>query len=229
MLVAYLDETYLKNKEHALIAFVVPANEIHCLETDLNALVAKARKQHDGLPENVELHGYELSGGENDWENIPPRARSRIYKEAIDLITQVDGAFMCRGSVDLATRSPGDAHEWALKIALECVNSASGKRSEKVIGICDDVGNKSVYQSMYAHARVHGTGGRFPQYLENFTDGLHFTPSCHSRLVQAVDLLSYVYRRKKINPFNDPRARNVIDDCWARMLPLIAEGNARTW
>lgn len=229
MLVAYLDETYLKNVEHALVALVLPVDKIPELESKLDAVVAKAVRQHDGLPESIELHGYELSGGENAWSELEPRARVRIYKEAIEAITSVDGTAFCRGSVNLTLHSPGDAHEWALKIALECVNSVAGRTEERVVGICDDVGNKSVYQNMYAHARRYGTGGLYQNNLDNFTDGLHFTPSCYSRPVQAVDLVSYVYRRTNMTKFRDERAQKVMADFWNAMEPMRLRGAARTW
>lgn len=136
---------------------------------------------------------------------------------------------MCRGSVNLADHGPLDAHEWALKIALECVNGVARNADQAVIGICDDVGNKEIYQAMYSYARKHGTGGRYPSRLPQFTDGLHFTPSEFSRPVQAADMLSSVYRRKNITPFRDPRAAKVIEEFWELMHPLRYAGFCRTW
>lgn len=97
------------------------------------------------------------------------------------------------------------------------------------MGICDDVQNKSVYQDMYAHARRHGTMGRFPSRLSAFTDGLHFTPSHHSRMVQAIDLISYVYRRNHIIKFTDPRAEKSFVGLWNDVEPLFRNGARRTW
>lgn len=228
MLVAYLDETYAKDKEHALVALVLPADKIGELEAKLDAVVEKAQRQHN-CPDGIELHGYELSGGEGKWKGIPPRARVRIYQEAIDAIVSVDDVVVCHGSVDLRFRAPGDAHVWALTFALEQVNGYATHNSERVIGICDDVGNKSTYQGMYAHARKHGTGGRYGSTLPKFSDGLHFTPSCYSRLVQAVDLVAYVYRRSQFVPFADERANKAMADMFATMQPIWQRGFHRKW
>ncbi|MEJ6019859.1 DUF3800 domain-containing protein [Corynebacterium sp. H113] len=230
MLVAYLDETYLKGVEHALIALVLPASKISQLERDLNAVVEKACAQHSGIEESAELHGYELSSGEQSWESLKsPRTRARIYKEAVTVISSVEGAAFCRGSVDLASKKPDDPHKWALTIALECVDNYASRTGDAVIGICDDVGNKSIYQAMYADARKNGTGGHYPKNLDAFTDGLHFTPSCHSRPIQAVDMLAYVYRRTHIKKFGDERAAKVMNECWDIMQPLRDAGFYRTW
>lgn len=228
MLVAYLDETYAKDKEHALVALVLPADKIGELEAKLDAVVEKAQRQHN-CPDGIELHGYELSGGEGKWKGIPPRARVRIYQEAIDAIVSVGDVAVCHGSVDLRFRAPGDAHRWALTFALEQVNGYATHNSERVIGICDDVGNKSTYQGMYAHARKHGTGGRYGSTLPKFSDGLHFTPSCYSRLVQAVDLVAYVYRRSQFVPFADERANKAMADMFATMQPIWQRGFHRKW
>ena len=136
---------------------------------------------------------------------------------------------VCHGSVDLRFRAPGDAHRWALTFALEQVNGYATHNSERVIGICDDVGNKSTYQGMYAHARKHGTGGRYGSTLPKFSDGLHFTPSCYSRLVQAVDLVAYVYRRSQFVPFADERANKAMADMFATMQPIWQRGFHRKW
>lgn len=228
MLVAYLDETYLKGKEHALVSLVLPAEKIAELERKLDAVVEKAQRQHN-CPEEIELHGYELSGGEGKWAGIPPRARVRIYQDAIDAIVSVESAAVCHGSVDLANRDPGDAHHWALTIALEQVNAYARKNNERVVGICDDVGNKSTYQRMYAKARKHRTEGMYGSSLPSFVDGLHFTPSCYSRMVQAVDLVAYVYRRSQFVPFDDARANIAMSDMFDAMKPMWELGLHRKW
>lgn len=228
MLVAYLDETYLKNKEHALIALVLPADKIAELEAKLDQVVEKAQRQHD-LADDLELHGYELYGGTGCWEGLAPRARLRIYQDAIDAIASIDGAAVCHGSVDLSLRAPKDAHMWALTIALERVSGCAHQQGQKVVGICDDVGNKVVYQRMYAYSRKHGTPGPRENRLVSFTDGLHFTPSCYSRPVQAVDLVAYVYRRTKINPHPDPRAHKAMTDMYKTLDPLWLRGSHRKW
>lgn len=228
LLVAYLDETYFKGREHALVALVLPAERIGELEGKLDSIVDKAHRQHN-TPEDVELHGYELSGGEGQWEGIPPRARVRIYHDAIESIASIEGAAICHGSVDLEKKAPGDAHRWALTFALEQINDFAASQNRKVIGICDDVGNKSTYQEMYARARRVGTSGRYGSRLPAFSDGLHFTPSRYSRLVQAVDLVAYVYRRSQFLPFRDVRANKAMAEMFSTLGPLWEQGRHRKW
>ncbi|WP_312978973.1 DUF3800 domain-containing protein [Corynebacterium sp.] len=230
MYVAYLDETFHKDREHSVLGLVAPMNTVATVEANLDRVVAKACRQHGNIPEDAELHGYELSAGEGAWAALTtPRARVRIYNDAIRAITAVEGLTVCRGTLDLSSRSPNDAHSWSLTFVLECINSTVSRRSDRVLGICDDVQNKSVYQDMYAHARRHGTRGNFPNKLAAFTDGLHFTPSHHSRMVQAIDLISYVYRRNHIVKYNDSRASKAFERLWNQVEPLFEPGGCRTW
>lgn len=232
MLVAYFDETMLKDVEHALVALMLPADQIATLEHRLDEVVVKACKQHAALPDTAELHGYEMSGGKKDWAVLArcPRARVRIFKDAIRTICSIEDATLCIGCVDLAIHRPGDAHEWALTFVLECVQKVAYRKQQNIIAICDDVGNKrQIYQQMFAKWKKDKPPGLYPTQLAQFTDGLHFTPSCFSRPVQAVDLLAYTYRKKRIQPFSDPRASKANDACWEMVEPLLKKGFHRKW
>ena len=130
MYLAYFDETYSKKNdenstgEHAIIALVIPADKMSDLESALDGVVAKARKQHPEIPLYAELHAYELNSGVGSWKALKrkPRPRVRIYQDAISAIARIDGLFVCRGSVDLTKRFCEDPHRWALTFALEHVN-----------------------------------------------------------------------------------------------------------
>ena len=62
MYLAYFDETYSKKNdenstsEHTIIALVIPADKMSDLESALDGVVAKVRKQHPEIPLYAELH-----------------------------------------------------------------------------------------------------------------------------------------------------------------------------
>ena len=229
MLIAYFDETYKSNAEHAIVALVLPVDAVGKLEAKLDQVMTKASEESEGLQPDTELHGYELAGGEKAWKSVPIRLRHWVYERALQEIASIEDVAFCRGSVNLATKHPKDEHYWALTIALEQVNSYAICCEDRVIGICDDVTNKVAYQKMFAKARRNGTDGWYGSKLESFVDGLHFTPSCFSRMVQAADLLTYVYRRKHILPYKDERAIKANDKLWDLIQPLEDRGCSRTW
>ena len=239
MYLAYFDETYSKKNdenstgEHAIIALVIPADKMSDLESALDGVVAKARKQHPEIPLYAELHAYELNSGVGSWKALKgkPRPRVRIYQDAIAAIARIDGLFVCRGSVDLTKRFCEDPHRWALTFALEHVNYCVRGKKDNVIGICDDIPNKLIYQRYFQQFRTEGTQNRFSpdDKLESFVDALHFSPSKFSRPIQAVDLLAYVYRRVHLEPPKDKRSRTVYDNLWKEIEPLFRRGSSRTW
>ncbi|WP_150114467.1 DUF3800 domain-containing protein [Corynebacterium oculi] len=229
MHVAYLDETFHPRKEHSVLALVSPMDQIPLIEENLNAALERISKQHH-IPSTVELHGYELSSGTRDWEPLTtPRARTRIYKQAISAITHVPDLAICRGTTSLAEKSPHDPHKWSLTFTLECIDTLMKRKNDRVLAFCDDVQNKSIYQDMYASFRRNGLPDDPTNKLTSFTDGLHFTPSHHSRMVQAIDLISYVYRRNFIQKYTDPRAHKVFENLWKELEPLAQRGYHRTW
>lgn len=239
MYLAYFDETYSKKNdenstgEHTIIALAIPADKMSDLESALDGVVAKARKQHPEIPLYAELHAYELNSGVGSWKALKgkPRPRVRIYQDAISAIARIDGLFVCRGSVDLTKHFCKDPHQWALTFALEHVNYCVSERKDNVIGICDDIPNKLIYQRYFQQFRTEGTQNRFSpdDKLESFVDALHFSPSKFSRPIQAVDLLAYVYRRVHLEPPKDKRSRTVYDNLWKEIEPLFKRGSSRTW
>lgn len=129
----------------------------------------------------------------------------------------------------MAKRCPKDSHYWALTLALKQVDRYAHSLGEQVIAICDDVGNKDIYQTMYAIARRNGTDGLYKSKLSQFVGVLLFTPSHFSRLVQAADLLPYVYRRKHILAYEDQRAVKVNHRLWEMIQLLDTKGRSGFW
>lgn len=208
---------------------MLPADAIGKLEAKLDEIAAEAARKHDRLSDATELHGYEVASGEESWKGVPLRLHMWVYTNALQEIAAIEGAALCRGSINLAKRCPKDSHYWALTLALKQVDRYAHSLGEQVIAICDDVGNKDIYQTMYAIARRNGTDGLYKSKLSQFVGVLLFTPSHFSRLVQAADLLPYVYRRKHILAYEDQRAVKVNHRLWEMIQLLDTKGRSRFW
>lgn len=53
-------------------------------------------------------------------------------------------------------------------------------------------------------------------------DTLHFGPSNHSRLLQAADMVSFVWRRRCTVNEADPRAAAAMERIWQAFAPAVA-------
>lgn len=226
---AYIDETYNKQR-FWVVALVIPAEQAKSIEAGLDQLVIEMANRFDQVSPSAELHGYELSGGSGDWEPLHamPKARFDLYQRAIELICESPGVYVIRGGVDLTKVGWGehnDPHDWALRFLVEKIDRTF---TPPVMAICDDVGQKDKYRKSFSAYKRNGTGGNRPCYLESFVDALHYVPSHYSRLVQAVDLVAYAYRRATFEKPRHPRPAAFFASQWER-LERDLEHRTRLW
>jgi hypothetical protein len=228
---AYIDETYTK-EQFWIVALVVSDTGAKAVERLLNELVSVVSESFPDIDPSTELHGYALDDGRDGWEPLKPmsQARADIYRTAIEELCKIPDIMLFRGCVNLHLVSwsdSNDPHDWALKFVFERIDREfSGK--EHVIAICDDVGQREKYREKFRQFKTEGTGGTQPRKLESFIDTLHFVPSHHSRLVQGVDLIAYVFRRANVAPLTHPKARRLYSDLW-NTLHINLDHRVRIW
>lgn len=231
MRLAYIDETYTDD-EFWVIALVIPESGAKELERALNAVVQRAHARFEEVDPAAELHGYPLDAGTHDWAPLRGKSQARvdIFKEAISAICSVEGVYLVRACVNLAKLNWGkhnDPHDWALKMLFEKIDREFHGR-ELVLAVCDDVGQREKYREAFSRFKRDGTGGYQPRTLEAFLDALHFVPSHHSRLVQAVDLAAYVFRRAFVAVPTNDRSRMFYAQLWNQLSNSVTH-RSRVW
>ncbi|MGN2640954.1 DUF3800 domain-containing protein [Nocardia takedensis] len=235
MLLAYIDETYKRGNEFWVSALVCPGDAVPAITAALDAVVARAVAKFSVLSEDAELHGYELDAGSGHWAPLKTMARARVgvYQEAIQTIASFDELAWFRGGMierklGWNETNGGNPHEWALKFLLERVNSHADKAGEPVLCICDEVPNRDIYRRHLQDYRRYGTGGYASSKLSRIADTLHFAPSCHSRMVQAADMVTYVLNRNR-HPPTHPRSKAFYEGLWTTLHDLRYRGASRHW
>ncbi|MFD0785471.1 DUF3800 domain-containing protein [Micromonospora azadirachtae] len=221
MLLTYVDESFTA-RVYWIGALMVPDAAAIPLSEALNAVVAGAVKTY-GVPVDVELHGYDIFHGRKGWKGVPPRARIAVYKAAMAAVgAQEDVAIILRGvkREQLVKRYtyPRPAHEVVLSHVLERVDGYAASREEYALVIADEVHDQAGHRADLDRYRVSGTGGYRSRKLTRIVDTLHFAPSHASRLVQAVDLVTFLFQRLGI-PGTDPRAAVINEQLWALCEP----------
>jgi Protein of unknown function (DUF3800) len=223
VLLAYLDESYSKDW-YFMAALLCDGAGAQAIMSGLDEVARKAVADF-GVAEDAELHGYELFQGEGWWKDIPPRARIGVYNQAFQVLADDGRALLLRG-MDAARQRARYAHvepphTVVLGHLLERVNDYCRAAGEHVLVIADEVGEQAGHRSDLAIYRQYGTAGYRSRRLTQVIDTLHFAPSRASRLIQAIDLVVFLYRRIGCHTETDARAKRANDALWARIQPLI--------
>ncbi|GLY01845.1 DUF3800 domain-containing protein [Actinoplanes sp. NBRC 101535] len=224
MLLAYLDESY-STDWYYMAALLCDGPGAQAITSALDAAVDKAVKTF-GVPENAELHGYELFNGTGWWRGVPVRARIGVYNEAFAAIGSHGAALVLRGMNVAHHRHgallSGTPHQLVLRHLLERIDECADQRGEHVLVIADEVGEQSKHRADLHRYLRHGTHGSQGRRLTRIVDTMHFAPSSASRLVQAIDLVVFLYRRRQTHVESDERATRANTALWARIEPKIS-------
>ncbi|MBA2324930.1 MAG: DUF3800 domain-containing protein [Pseudonocardiales bacterium] len=222
MLLTYIDESYTDD-HYYIAALMIPEEAILSLGSALDAVVKTASRNYAGISENAELHAHDLVGGKGDWKILGPmlRARIGIYNNAIQAIADHEVTIVVRG-VDITRlraryRSPEHPHSIVLTHLIERVDEYVEGRDELALLIADEVGTPDEYRQSLWHYQRTGTWGYRRRQIRRIVDTLHFAPSKASRLVQAADMVAYLYRRRLAHVETDPRAERA----WAATLARV--------
>lgn len=232
MRLVYVDESYC-NVCYYVVALLVPDTEAQALTTALNTVVRRATASYYGIGPTAELHGYDLFQGKGHWEPIKlmPRARIGVYDQALRAIADHDVTVVIRGVMTQRLRDRyGDRarhpHTVALAHLLERCDEYLEAVGDLGLVIADEPGQTDQQPEYRADLRRYqnfGTLGYRHRRISRIVDTLHFAPSSASRLVQAVDLIAFLYHRiQTTSETADARAVRANAALWQRIQPRVA-------
>ncbi|MEU7994385.1 DUF3800 domain-containing protein [Micromonospora sp. NPDC049060] len=227
MLLTYVDESFT-DRLYWIGALLVPDVVAMPLSEALDQVMDHATKTY-GVPPATELHGYDIFHARSVWKGVPPRARIAVYRAAMEAIGAHNVTIIIRGvqRAALAKRYAADArpaHEVVLSHLLERVDGYAASREEYALVIADEVQEQAVHRADLTRYRVSGTGGYRSRKLTRIVDTLHFAPSHASRLVQAVDLVTFLFQRLD-RPGADTRETAANERLWS----LVASRCYHSW
>lgn len=231
MLLAYLDESHCQYCYY-VAALVFPDDQAIPLTTALNDVIRTASASY-GIDPTTELHGYDIFQAKGDWAPLAPMIRVRIgiYNSAFAAIAAHDVHVIIRGvrPRELRERYGERAlhpHSIALAHLLERVDEFAERAGELALVIADEPGQsdqRPEFRGDLERYRQNGTAGYRSRRLRHIVDTLHFAPSSASRLLQAVDLIAFLFHRiETARPDLDERARRANEASWRRIAPLVA-------
>lgn len=227
-----MDESYCEVCYY-VVALIVPCTEVQALAAALDRVTQQAAASYDDVQPSAELHGYDLFQGRGAWEPIKsmPRARIGVYDRALRVITDHDVAVIIRGVMTQRLHHRyGDRAQHPHAIALAHLLERCDEHLEMVddlgLVIADEPGQADQQPKYRADLRRYqdvGTLGYRHRRISRIVDTLHFAPSSASRLVQAVDLIAFLYHRiTTTSETADARAVRANAALWQRIQPRVA-------
>lgn len=191
---------------------------------DLNRVAAEAARSYN-LPKDVELHGYEIFHARGAWRDLPPRARIGVFDDVVEAVAGQDVTVITR-AMDLVGqraryRFPDPPHSVVLQHLLERIDEYATDLGDYALVIADEVDGQAQHRADLSSYREVGTQGYRHRKLTRIVDTLHFAPSYTSRLVQAADVITFLYNRVFTHAEKDIRSRKVKNDMWKRLEPRI--------
>ena len=225
-----MDESYCRDCYY-VVALTCPERQVMSLTDALDDVVSAVAAQH-GISPEAEMHGHDLFQGKADWLALAPMVRARIdvYAGAFEAIAAHEVSIIIRGvrAARLGARYGVNAphpHAVVLTHLLERVDEHAEQAGELAMVISDEPGQRDQqpeYRRNLVGYRRSGTRGYRARKLTQIVDTLYFAPSSASRMLQAADLVAFLYHRMQQSGRSDERAVQVNKGLWNRIAPRVA-------
>lgn len=121
----------------------------------------------------------------------------------------------------LSIRKLVNVYDRAMRVIGSAGASIAAGDDSCVVVVADEVHNQERHRTNFRSYRRDGTPGYRRSTLPHVLDTLHFGPSEHSRLLQAIDLVTFVHRRREAVSERDERARLALARMWSRVEPSV--------
>lgn len=221
-LATYVDESFDAD-EYFLGALIADSEEAHALGKGIDDLMRAIHDEY-GVSASTELHGYELFHGTGGWDSLHPlpKARVSIFGRVIELICAHDVTLRvqrisARGLARNYT-TPWPSEKVAWQFLLQQINEHAVGLHTTTFVIADELNSHEARRLALSDYRERGTpGGWRSSTMPNISDTILFVPSHHSRMIQAVDLVTFIAHRHKRHPFADVRSVAAVEKLYGTL------------
>lgn len=212
MYVIYIDETYNK-REWWAVGMLVPIGRVNALSSALTRAL-DGRSVGCELPRDAEWHGYDLFHQAGAFSGLHPRQCIALYAKALDVLTAEPIRFICRGvdreRLNQRYAKPFHPHRIAVLGLIEDADAILKSTSDGCYGLVIADEHAETRTVVGGDLRAAQSGTRLTwsgASVERIVDSVHYVHSHESPLVQASDLVAYLFfRRRTVAKETDPRA-----------------------
>lgn len=237
MLFAYVDESERNASHYFLGAVIVTDEQGKQIETAFSRVLTEFAGEFPSLDARTELHGSAIMrGAEEPWRQIPFRAKTSLYRQALEAIVE-SGARVYLEGIDVGKHArrgyvnPLPPRELAFGFILERINETCARTNELSRIIADDHHTAAQSHSQFANYQVSGTLGYKASTLRRIVGPIEFVDSKSQACLQAADLVTYLFNRKTTVAEGNPKTQAVKDLLWEVIEPACSwpRGRSRIW
>lgn len=238
MLYAFIDESERDEAFYFLCAVICTSEQAKSLSVKLQGVMSKHATGNPQLNSHEEFHGSAIMRAAGPpWRHVPLRLRIQIYSEALRVIRDSGCRIYIEG-IDIAAFSARThtakrpAREVALGYLLERINDCAKEAGSGLARvIADEHHTAQISRSNFSKYQLFGTPGYRSSYLPHLESPLRFEPSETNRLLQAADLVTYIFNRATTIKDGDSRMLKAQSDLWEtiREATQWPRGRARVW
>lgn len=232
MLHAYIDESERDEDFYFLGAIVGSKEQIFDMNEALKAVMRKHATAAPGLVYTEELHGSTMMrGAVEPWRSIPKRLVIALYTDALKAIEESGVRARIEG-IDISKlyAHASSPRELAFRYLLERINECA-VNGETIQLHADEHHTAEESRSNFASYQGTGTLGYKSSKLENLEPGILFEDSQYELGLQAADLVTYIYNRKRTVTETDERATKAKKRMMHTIRPALTQprGCHRIW
>jgi hypothetical protein len=225
MLLCFVDESDLGDFR-GFAGLVADEFATKAITDSLNQIMGQVAVDWD-IPVTTEFHGHPIFHSKESWKHVPVRVRVGIFHKVFEAIIAEDVTILMRSvhASRLAKRQTRSAYpvhfppeEVCFQHLLQRAQEVAESRNTHALIIADDRSDRDRHRERFAVYQTQGTPGVYMQTnLDRLLDTVHFAPSHRSRMLQAADMLAFVYRRYRTITESDQRAAKEMEALWVRL------------
>lgn len=226
---AYLDESATpKKREYMFGVLLVDEHQLNSIETDMDQQGRLVHEWCDEIPRDAEFHGYDLFHREGPWSQLTVGQSIKLCTNIAKIVGQSGARYFVRGvdTTRLTARYGVNAyppHEVAMANALEEIEKQMRENfnDERVLVFADEHHTAPEGRTNLRLARDRRVKGKINVTLDHVADTIYFGPSHHSRLLQAVDMATFLYQRNRFHSESHPDARKAMERITRALAPAL--------
>lgn len=218
VLLCFVDESY-RGDFYGFAAVIVDEHATKSLGDWLARIVNQASVDY-GISTTSEIHGYPLWHGTDDWREVPIRARAAVIGQVVNAVASSDVEILIRGVSRSRLAAHQDRKSYPVRFPpeqicfqhiLQRANEIAKRRGHYALIIADDRDDRERHREHFATYQTQGTPGEYMNTnLGQLLDTVHFAPSHRSRMLQAADVLAFLFRRWNTVNETDRRSQQVM-------------------